>query len=323
MLRKGVFCIPVAWGVACAVGLCAPWSDAVAEGPTAVCDIQDRRIDEASGIVASRRHPGCYYVHNDSGDLPRVFLIDRDGRTRAVIRLKGAQAVDYEDIALAPGKSPGVWDVCVADIGDNESRRSHVAIYRFPETELPSEPGATIEVEPTAYRARYQDGPADAEAFMVHPRTGHGYILTKRLDGRSVVYKLTAPWDAQREMVAAKVLTLELPPAPTPLRIVTAADISPDGQRVAVRCCVEGWEWRLPPGTADADFERIFQTPPARLPLAAEGQGEALCYAADGQAILTISEGVSPTLYELRAAPPPTSGPSSTAPFRPEAGQES
>jgi hypothetical protein len=274
----------------------------------AVCELRDARITEASGIVPSHRNPGCYYVHNDSGDEPRVFLIDRTGQTRLTIRLKHAAAVDYEDIALAPGTQPGTFDVCAADIGDNAARRPYVIIYRFPEVELRAGQPATIEVEPSAYRFRYADGPADAEALFVHPRTGDGYIVTKRTDGSSAVYKLPAPWDAKQETTLTRLLTLELPPSVPPARIVTAADIAPDGQRVAVRCYTDGWEWRLPPGTPDSQFERIFRTKPILLSLPAEPQGEALCYAADGRSILTISEGQSPTLYEVRALTP-TSAP--------------
>jgi hypothetical protein len=263
--------------------------------------VRDERIIEASGIAASRRHPGLYYVHNDSGDSPRVFLIDRQGQTRAVLRLMHAQAVDYEDIAMAPDEKAGTWAVCVADIGDNNDNRPHVTLYRFPEPDVPERAGATVDVEPVAYQARYADGPANAEAFAVHPRTGDGYIFTKRLDGRSAVYKLAAPWDARSETVLTRLLTLELPPALPLLRIVTAADIRPDGQRLAVRCYADGWEWRLPPGTTDRDFGRIFQTMPVELPLAPERQGEAICYTPDGNGLLTISEGPSPTLWELRA----------------------
>jgi hypothetical protein len=273
-----------------------PWADAA----EAVCDLRDERITEASGIAASRRNPGCYYVHNDSGDRPRVYLIDRTGQTRLMIRLKGATAIDYEDISMAPGSGPEAWDVCAADIGDNNARRPYITIYRFPEVVLRKDGRTTVDVEPVAYRVRYADGPADAEAFCVHPRTGDGYILTKRLEGGSAVYKLAAPWEAGKETVLSRLRTLELPPGVPAARIVTAADIAPDGERLAVRCYVDGWEWRLPAGVADRDFDRIFETKPAALPLAGEPQGEALCYAADGRAILTVSEGKFPTLHELR-----------------------
>jgi hypothetical protein len=271
--------------------------------PEPVAVVRDERITEASGIAPSHRHPGLYYVHNDSGDSSRVFLIDRQGQTRAVVRLKGATNVDYEDIAMAPGEKPDAWDVCVADIGDNNSRRPHVTIYRFPEPALPAQAGGTVEVEPVAYQFRYAEGPADAEAFAVHPRTGDGYIFTKVWRGGSTVYKLKAPWDAKQTTELRPLCKLDLPPALPALRVVTAADISPDGQRLAVRCYAAGWEWRLPPGASDRPFERIFKATPTDLPLATERQGEAIGYAADGQALLTISEGPAPTLWELHVAP--------------------
>lgn len=286
-----------------ACGLPAQTSQPASYGtPEALAVVSDNRITEASGIIASRRNPGCYYIHNDSGDSPRVFLIDRAGKTRAEIRLKGAEAVDYEDIALAPGEKPGTFDVCVADIGDNRAKRPNVTIYRFPEVASPDRAGATIDVQPVAYRMRYADGPANAEAFFVHPRTGDGYVLTKSYDGPSHVYKLAAPWDARQETELPRLLTLELPSALPPMRVVTGADISPDGQRVALRCYGNGWEYRLPAGTADAGFAQIFKTAPSELLLAAEKQGEAICYSPDGNALLTISEGESPTLWEVRAA---------------------
>ncbi len=274
--------------------------------PEPLAVVRDERITEASGIAASRRHPGLYYVHNDSGGSPRVFLIDRQGQTPAVVSLKGARANDYEDIAMAPGERPGAWDVCVADIGDNKNHRQHVTIYRFPEPALPAQAGGTVDVEPTAYQFRYAEGPANAEAFAVHPRTGDGYIFTKRWEGGSTVYQLPAPWDAKQTTELRPLLTLDLPPALPALRVVTAADISPDGQRLAVRCYAAGWEWRLPAGAPDQPFDRIFKTPPLEVPLATERQGEAICYSADGQALLTISEGPRPTLWELRAVLPAT-----------------
>ena len=274
---------------------------------TPLAVLQDARIAEASGIVASRRQADCFYVHNDSGNRPRVFLIDRAGRTRAEIRLRGAQAIDYEDIAIAPGDAPGTFDVCVADIGDNLVQRPNVTIYRFAEPDLPATEGGVVEVEPIAYAARYADGPVNAEAFLVDPRTGEGLVFTKHLEGRCDVYKLAAPWDSHTQAVLTKVLALELPSGFPPARVVTAADVDRDGRRVAVRCMVGGWEWRATTTTAPVSIVELLRTTPADLPLPPERQGEALCYAADGGALLTVSEGASPTLFELRAVAPTTS----------------
>ncbi|MFH1746320.1 MAG: hypothetical protein ABIG44_04675 [Planctomycetota bacterium] len=215
-----------------------------------------------------------------------------------VINLKNAAARDYEDLALAPGEKPGTYDVCVADVGDNPEKRAFVTIYRFPEVGLPPRDGQPVTVEVRAYHLSYPDGPADVEAFCVHPRTGDGYILTKGRNGRSIVYKLPAPWQPDTRTELTKLTEVELPAAQSLARIITAADIAPDGQRLAVRCYIDGWEWRLPLDAGDDSFDTIFKYPPVRLSLVPETQGEALCYSADGRALLTLSEGVAPVLYE-------------------------
>ena len=111
-----------------------------------------------------------------------------------------------------------------------------------------------VDVEPVAYKIRYADGPADAEAFCVHPHTGDGYILTKRTDGCSAVYKLAAPWNSQTRTILLRLLTLELPPAMPLSRIITAADIASDGQRLAARSYIDGWEWSLSPKKMTDNF---------------------------------------------------------------------
>lgn len=266
--------------------------------PGALGELGDERLIEVSGIVASRRHPGLYYVHNDSGGKPQVYLIDRSGRTRLVIHLKGAFAMDYEDIAIAPAAKAGEFDVCVADIGDNNAKRRFVTIYRFAEPALEEDDGGTLTVTPAVYTIRYAGGPADAEAFCVHPRTGDGYVLTKHMGGEPELYRLAAPWSLSGVTELPRIHTIEMPRVPPPQRVVTAADISSDGRRFAVRCYTDGWEWVLP--ADDEPFKKAFESKPQRLPLAPESQGEALCYSADGQAILTVSEGLHPTLFELR-----------------------
>ena len=136
--------------------------------PRRVAELSDRRIDEASGIAASRRTPGLFYIHNDSGDAARVFLVNREGETVVTLTLSGARHRDYEDIAIAPGSTPRTFDVCVADIGDNAAQREEVEIYRFAEVDATA--GAdVIDVETTVYRFRYEDGPRNAEGFVVHP----------------------------------------------------------------------------------------------------------------------------------------------------------
>lgn len=270
--------------------------------PRAVCQVNDRRLDEASGLVASRRSPDYYYTHNDSQGRPQVYVLNRHGSVCLTIRLTGAENRDWEDIALAPGRQAGTFDVCVADIGDNKAERDGVVFYRFCEPQLDAALRArgTLDVRPRVFRCVYRDGPRNAEGFVVDPRSGDGYVFTKRFDGACRVYRLAAPWDAAAVAVLEPIGELRFPPASAPARMVTAADISADGTRLVTRSYLGGWEWRLPKRDAADGFALFLSQTPTPLELATEPQGEALCFSADGKALLTISEGTPTTLYEVR-----------------------
>lgn len=268
-----------------------------------LAEIRDKRIDEASGIVESRRNPAHYYIHNDSGDAPRVFVVDRAGVTRAVIRVRNAANRDWEDISIAPSATPDRFDVCVADIGDNGENRKELVIYRFPEPELPQASDGEIDVSATAFRFHYDGPPENAEAFSVHPVTGHAYILTKRIDGTSHVYRLAAPWNSQAVNTATLVTTLHLAQSGLLAPIVTGADISPDGRRLAVRTYAGGGLWTLPKSVPPTEFENVFTLQPRPLTLATEPQGEAIGWSLDGTHLLTVSEKTPTYLYETVIEP--------------------
>src|SRR5215831_3753559 len=55
-------------------------------------------IAETSGIVASRKHEGIFWVHNDSGNPPALFAVKRDG-TLVREYCVAVPNVDWEDIA--------------------------------------------------------------------------------------------------------------------------------------------------------------------------------------------------------------------------------
>jgi len=61
--------------------------------------LDGRLIPEASGIVKSRRYPGIYWVHNDSGNPSLIFAIRGDGRIVRQFRLE-VPNIDWEDIAI-------------------------------------------------------------------------------------------------------------------------------------------------------------------------------------------------------------------------------
>ena len=84
-------------------------------------------IQESSGLVASRTHPGVFWTHNDSGNPPRLFAVRADG---SLIReyVVGAPNVDWEDIA-ADDKGR----LYIGEIGNNGGLLPLRAVYRVEE----------------------------------------------------------------------------------------------------------------------------------------------------------------------------------------------
>jgi hypothetical protein len=84
-------------------------------------------LPEASGLAVSRRTPGRLWTHNDSGE-PILFALDTRGSVTGRVRLSGAGVEDWEAIAVGPCGSNAC--IYVADIGDNETGRNRITIYR-------------------------------------------------------------------------------------------------------------------------------------------------------------------------------------------------
>src|SRR6187402_2690079 len=67
--------------------------------------LQDKEMDETSGIAASGIFKDKYYIHNDSGDTSRFFMISPDGKLYHTIYYQwdNDPYFDCEDIAVGPG----------------------------------------------------------------------------------------------------------------------------------------------------------------------------------------------------------------------------
>ena len=236
---------------------------------------------ELSGLVASPAQPGVLWAHNDSGDRARLFALRTDGSLIASLDVPGAEAVDWEDIAVGPGD-----ELLVGDIGDNDSARASIDVYRVPEPRLASGPAATAPA--TRVRFTYPDGAHDAETLLADRRTGEVVVVTKRLDGRSGVY---AGRLASGTLKRTGTLRLGLG------GLATAGDVSADGKVIAIRTYTALYVWARSPGaTIAATLARPPCVGSARL--AREGQGESLALSGDGRSFFTVPEGASPRLRQ-------------------------
>ncbi|WP_255955974.1 WD40 repeat domain-containing protein [Streptomyces odontomachi] len=245
----------------------AATSPSSAPGTPHVFTIEDPRITESSGLAASHAHPGIYWTHNDSDDGPYLYAIDsRTGKTVATVTMSGVgKPRDVEAISMGPDDT-----LYVGDTGDNTGGGwSHVWIYRLPEPkELHDQT-----VRATQYTVTYADGPRDAEALMVHPKTGRVYIADKKEDGGHL-FEGPATLSPTGTNVFRKVAPIDL--------WVTDGAFSPDGDQLVVRGYFGGilYDWR------NGRPKRK-----ATLTVPMQGQGESVTYTADGSALMYGSEG--------------------------------
>ncbi|WP_329120983.1 WD40 repeat domain-containing protein [Streptomyces sp. NBC_01465] len=259
--------------------------------------IKDSRIKESSGLAASRQHPGIYWTHNDSDDGPYIYAVDsKTGQTVATVTMKGVGAPrDVEAISIGPD-----GDIYVGDIGDNlDGTWDHVWIYRFPEPkQLKDET-----VQATQYVVKYADGPRNAEAMMVQPKTGRVYIASKKEDGGGL-YIGPAKLSSSGTNVFRRI---------DDVGWVTDGAFSPDGSYLALRGYFSAAEYDWKPAAHGGDGG-LGEKHDVDAPW--QGQAESVTYTADGSALMFGSEGADSDVVRVGVDHPKDPGNGSKEPSK-------
>ncbi|WP_162932598.1 esterase-like activity of phytase family protein [Solimonas sp. K1W22B-7] len=262
--------------------------------------IGDVELPELSGLAASRRWPGIYWAHNDSGGAPRLFAFNRRGEVIARVDVEGAEAIDWEDIALyeRDGRS---W-LAIGDIGDNLAWRSTVTVYLVPEPELDA---SRVAVQ-RRIEFRYPGGPRDAEGLAVDGEGGRILVAEK---GFAPAGLYSLPLDAGEgvqtaERVASLNLAFAKAAAPAePLSAarnrvsLTAMDLDRDGRHLAM--ISYGWLFCFDRAAGESWAQAVARPPRSwRLPRA--GGLEAMAIEPDGVSVVVAPEGLPAPVYRAR-----------------------
>ncbi|MCK5740355.1 hypothetical protein KAH55_14295, partial [bacterium] len=257
------------------LGICTFWTSLIAQTPPqfgarqTLGILENKEIDEASGIGASRRNPDVFWTHNDSGGENRLFAFNRQGTHLGTYYLDGAENRDWEDIAVGPGPEDDVSYIFVADIGDNDGEHDMNYVYRVPEPLVGSEQVPVVleldAVDRLAYQ--YPDGPRDAETLMVDPLTRDWVIVSKREENVQV-YRAPFPQDVERTMVLEYVTYL-------PVTQIVGGDISIDGTEIILKNYLEMYYFQRRNATS---IGTALLAPPVTVPYFLEPQGEGVCW---------------------------------------------
>jgi hypothetical protein len=265
------------------------------EGPA----VRSARLTEVSGIVESRSRAGVLWVHNDSGDAARLYAIGLDGKMLGTFRLAGVETRDWEDIAAGPGPVAGRRYLYVGDIGDNARARSSVTILRLrePAVDPDAAPATRTITGVDRLVVRYPDGPHDAEALLVDPRSGAVFVVTKQLDGRAGVFRAAAGLRDGSTTTLRRVATLRLGFGV----LVTGGDVSPSGSVVALRTYGSVLLYERPAGKS---LWAAFRGRRCSAIAPPEAQGEAIALRTGGGGYVTVAEGEHPRVHRVEIRRP-------------------
>jgi hypothetical protein len=252
-----------------------PFREAVSVG------VMDKRVQEASGLTYSIQNPGMLWTHNDSGNDAEVFLVNDKAEVVMTCRLPGIKNRDWEDITIDRSPDSAKSYLFVGDIGDNRSRYPLKIIYRFEEPVFDSA-NKTISQFDTFY-LKLEGGARDSEAMMVDPISHDLFVLSKREDSIRV-FQASYPFETDT-LIGHHRATL-------PYHEIPAAQVSADGSEILIRNYDNVYYWQRPAGTSILE---VLATPPVLLTYERETQGEAACFALDGQGFYTVSE--SPRVF--------------------------
>ncbi|CAL1138247.1 unnamed protein product [Cladocopium goreaui] len=267
--------------------------------------VSTSQVDECSGLAASKLNDDLYWVNNDSGAGPVLYGIRKNGQHVARLRVSGAGANDWEDIAIGPGPTKGKSYIYVADVGDNYRKRGTVQIYRMeePKVERGRNRNDDIRVSAVRFDVTYPNNMKyDCESIFIDKgkgarkagTEGRVYLITKgdnrasdpQWRGGDVFYV-----DLPRESAS---LSWQATSTRLNLVLATGADITPRGNLIAVRTYGEIQIWPRP---CEWSVEEALSKQPCGVASKNEQQGEAIAFGKDGDHYITVSEGKYPKVW--------------------------
>ena len=267
----------------------APTVSVPATAGKKVCKIADKKLDELSGIVATKTG---FIVVNDSTQVvthKRVFFLDTKCKIVNEVTYSGKGPLDTEDLVLSPD-SKTVW---IADTGDNSynkddgTRRERIALWSMP---------VDGSKEPQLHRLTYPPGDYhDSEALLLSG-DGTPLIVTKEIGKAAGIYQPSGPLQVNNEtgvplrrvgqITVSATTTSGNPYARIGNKTIDGGAVAPTGAKVVLRTYTDALEWDVTNG----DVLGAIQKKPRITGLPNETLGEAITYSADGKSFYTVSD---------------------------------
>ena len=258
--------------------------------PVIAGNLENVKINEASGLASSRLYPGLLWAINDGGDDPLLYAVGVDGADLGTFRVAGAENFDWE--ALASFRWQGSAYLLIADVGDNWEQRQTVMLYIVNEPVITAGGIDNERVATIAWQIRftYEDGPLDCEAVAVDAVKQRVLLLSKRRLP-AVLYELSLqPIDQDIIAVAHRVSTVPHFSGPTGM------DLTTDGLAAVVLTYNNGYLFRR---RQNEDWPSAFERKPQRLRFDRLFQQEAASFGFYGKSVFVTSERIPAPLVRI------------------------
>jgi len=274
-----------------------------AQQPTTVT-IDVPSLVELSGMASSRLRDDVLWALNDSGNEPRLYAIGTGGESLGSVRVEGAGATDWED--MASFTLDGVSYLVIGDVGDNLAVRKSVVLAFVREPVIRGERIAEDSVVRPDWTVDfgYEDGPRDCEAVAVDVPGKRVLLMSKRTK-QPVVYEIPIrSTGAVATRITDEVIIPALEKEDGRLLAAigrfatqpTSMDLTADGRLAVVQTYTDAWLFRRAEGQ---DWGEAFAGSPERIRVPPMGQAEAVAFDADGKSVFVSGEGSPSRLVRI------------------------
>lgn len=254
------------------------------------------KLKEASAIeVTSQSDLG--WVIEDSGNKNVVYGLNAKGEIAQAILVENAANVDWEDLA-----SDESGNLYIGDFGNNDNKRKDLCIYKIDAASLKNST-AEASYKVSFYYPNQKEFPPkkselfyDSESFFEYK--GNFYIFSKNrskgFDGTVLVYKVpNKPGNHAAEFLGQFISCDSYQKC-----AITAADISPDGKKIALLSSNKVWI------LSNYKGEDFLKGKMEMFELNDVTQKEGICFK-DDKTLLIVDEKSKKTggnLYEIKLA---------------------
>ncbi|MBT3169192.1 MAG: hypothetical protein HN952_06440 [Candidatus Cloacimonetes bacterium] len=249
-----------------------PKTETVVLSPFATFDFAE--IDESSAIVKSRVWENVYWTLNDSGGKNRIFPFNENGEilrakwydeNEGGVYIDDAVNIDWEEMA-----TDNNGNLYIGACGNNDNLRRDLAIYILKDP-FPTSTGKTRTFQTINFhypeQTTFPATPNNFDSEAIFWAKDNLYLLTKhRADTKTVLYKF-AQMNPLENNPLTKMASFDIG------GMVTAADASPNGEKLAILTYNAVWLF-------ENENDDYFKGKISWLPIYAK-QCEAICFDAD------------------------------------------